>query len=477
MLEEAKNFVRNNRITKKEIWENISLNNRKLPRRFLFEKLRKYVRDFLSNRAIEPRMVGIAGIRGVGKTTLLWQIGDFVKANFKDVDVYFLSMDIASDYGFESKTIIEALKEVITPQKKTVLLFDEIQYTENWSLMLKIIYDKFKHCFITATGSSSLLIHSTVDLSTRWNLESLYPLSFTEFIMIKSWLKNRGGKGILPQKGLSEKLKDALFASESAEEVVSKLNRVENEIQEYFAKIEKAKRTMKWRNWGGYLKEYIFYHNIPRLLLIDEKHTILLRVFDLLHRVLYQDLREFYEQNEIRKIWRLLRYIAFSDEINREKLSKEWGITRGKIDNIVDSLIKSELLMRFPAYGGIKTRLKREKLFFVSPTMRYAIINLSSPTEKFHSKLYEDITALYLKKIFNGLVLYGGTAGDRSPDFIIEIDDKILPIEVGTSKNDVSQLNSVKNKRYGLLIKLNSDKVQINNDNVIIPLKWFLLVT
>ncbi len=258
MLEEAKNFVRNGRITKKEIWENISLNNRKLPRRFLFEKLRKYVRDFLTNKAIEPRMVGIAGIRGVGKTTLLWQIGDFVKANFKDVDVYFLSMDIASDYGFESKTIIEALKEVITPQKKTVLLFDEIQYTENWSLMLKIIYDKFKHCFITATGSSSLLIHSTVDLSTRWNLESLYPLSFTEFIMIKSWLKNRGGKGILPQKGLSEKLKDALFASESAEEVVSKLNRVENEIQEYFAKIEKAKRTMKWRNWGGYLKEYIF---------------------------------------------------------------------------------------------------------------------------------------------------------------------------------------------------------------------------
>ncbi len=475
MLEEAMNFINNNKVSRNEIWENISLNGRKLPQRFIFAKLRKYISDFLKNKTLEPRMVGIAGIRGVGKTTLLWQIADFVKSNFKGVKIYFLSMDVASDYGFESKILIEALKNVISSNQKVVLLFDETQYMENWSLMLKILYDKFKNAFIIATGSSSLLIHSTVDLSMRWNLESLYPLCFTEFVMISSWLKSEGKKAIFPEKSLGSEIKDALFSSESAEDVVTKLAKIEDKVREYFMKIENSPITQSWEN---YLNEYIFYRNIPRLLLIDEKNTIVSRTFDLLHRVLYQDLREFYEQNEIGKIGRFLTLLAFSDEINKEKISQSLGIKVEKVDKIVESLIKAELLIRFPIYGGIKTRVKKEKLFFTSPTMRYAIIKqLFSKTEQFHSKLYEDITALYLKRIFNGLVLYGGIEEDeKSPDFIVEINDGIIPIEVGTSKKDLSQLDSIKEKKYGLLINSKSNRVRMIDDNVIIPLKWFLLI-
>ncbi|MCD6442802.1 MAG: ATP-binding protein, partial [Thermotogae bacterium] len=326
-----------------------------------------------------------------------------------------------------------------------------------------------------ATGSSSLLIHSTVDLSMRWNLESLYPLCFTEFVMISSWLKSEGKKAIFPEKSLGSEIKDALFSSESAEDVVTKLAKIEDKVQEYFMKIENSPITQSWEN---YLNEYIFYRNIPRLLLIDEKNTIVSRTFDLLHRVLYQDLREFYEQNEIGKIGRFLTLLAFSDEINKEKISQSLGIKVEKVDKIVESLIKAELLIRFPIYGGIKTRVKKEKLFFTSPTMRYAIIKqLFSKTEQFHSKLYEDITALYLKRIFNGLVLYGGIEEDeKSPDFIVEINDGIIPIEVGTSKKDLSQLDSIKEKKYGLLINSKSNRVRMIDDNVIIPLKWFLLI-
>ena len=72
--------------------------------------------------------------------------------------------------------------------------------------MLKIIYDKFKNAFIIATGSSSLLIRSTVNLSTRWNLEPLYPLTFPEFVMIRSWLRGGGETPLFPEKGLGEEL-------------------------------------------------------------------------------------------------------------------------------------------------------------------------------------------------------------------------------------------------------------------------------
>ncbi len=474
MFENVKIFIENSKVTKNEIRENVTLNGKKLPRRSIFVSLRKHVDNFLKNKAFEPRMIGIAGIRGVGKTTLLWQIADFVKNNFKEVDVYFLSMDIASDYGFESKTLIDALKHVISSQKKVVLLFDEIQYMEKWALLLKIIYDKFKNSFIITTGSSSLLLHSTVDLSTRWHIESLYPLSFTEFVMIRSWLKSKGKKTIFPESGLGNKVKDALFQSENVQIVSKNLARIEKNIQKYLSKVEKFIETPKWKNC---LNEYILYHNIPRLLLIDEKNTILNRTFDLLHRVLYQDLREFYEQNEIEKIKRFLMFLALSDELNKIKIAQNLAIGTEKIDKIIDSLVKSELLIKFPVHGGIKTKIKIEKLFFSSPTMRYAIIRqLFSRTDQFHSKLYEDITALYLKKIFNGLVLYGGTGTEKSPDFVVTIDNEIIPIEVGTGKRDLSQLNSVKNKKYGLLLNFRSDRIKIYNDNIIVPLKWFLLI-
>ena len=475
MLKEAKNFVKNNRITKSEIWQNISLNGKRLPQRFVFVKLKNYISDFLKNKAIEPRMVGIAGIRGVGKTTLLWQIANFVKNNFKGIDVYLLSMDIASDYGFESKVLIEALGGVVSPRRKVLLLFDEIQYMKNWSLMLKIIYDKFKNSFIVATGSSSLLIRSTVDLSTRWHIESLYPLSFTEFVMIKSWIKSEGKTAVFPEKGLGSRARNALFLSENARDVADKLTGIEGEVQDYFAKVDESIKTGRL---GNYLNEYVFYHNIPRLLMIDEKNTVLNRTFDLLHRVLYQDLMEFYEQNEVEKVRKFLVFLALSDEINREKASQSLGIKAEKIDKIIESLIKSELLIRFPVYGGIKTRIKKEKVFFVSPTIRYAIIKqLYSKTQQFHSKLYEDIVALYLKRLFNGLVLYGGTGKEKkSPDFVVEIDNQPIPIEIGIGKSDLSQLDTIKGKKYGLLINLKSNKVRATSNNAVIPLKWFLLI-
>jgi hypothetical protein len=85
--------------------------------------------------------------------------------------------------------------------------------------------------------------------------------------------------------------------------------------------------------------------------------------------------------------------------------------------------------------------------------------------------------ALYLKRLFNGLVLYGGTGkGKKSPDFVVEIDNQPIPIEIGIGKSDLSQLDTIKGKKYGLLINLKSNKVRATSNNAVIPLKWFLLI-
>ncbi len=474
MYEGPKNFILNSRVNRREIIANITRDGKKFPQRAMFVRLRKYAGDFLRGKILEPRMIGIAGIRGVGKTTLLWQIADFVYNNYPGVVTYFVRVDIAKDYGFKNSELIEALKEVISPSQKVVLLFDEVQYLENWSLFLKIIYDLFKGAFIVASGSSSLLIRSSVDLSTRWSVESLYPLSLTEFVKIRSWLRSKGEKTVFPERGLGTEIKKILFFSNSAGEVEEGFSRIESRIENYLFTVKKSVVSRYWRN---FLDEYIFYHNIPRLLLIDEKNTIISRAFDLLHRLLSQDLREFYGENDIERISRFLILLAFSDDLSSEKMSKSLGIKVEKLERIIDSLVKSELLLKFPAYGGVKTRIKKDKLFFVSPTMRYAIIKqIFSETEQFHSKFYEDIIALYLKRIFNGLVLYGGMDEKRSPDFVIDFEDRVIPVEVGTNKQDFSQLTNVRKKKYGIMVNVGAERVRGEGENVIVPLKWFLLM-
>lgn len=479
MNEESINFIKNSKVTLPEIKENITINGNLIPQRFIFVKLKKYVNDFLKGNTIEPRMIGIAGIRGVGKTTILWQIANLVKKEFKNVDVYYISLDIARDYNFSNPDIIEAIKRNISGNRKVVFLFDEVQYMKNWDLMLKIIYDKFKNTFIIATGSSSLLLNSSVDLSTRWTLESLYPLSFTEFIMIKTWIKTKGKIQIFPEKGLGSSLKSTLFNSSNIKELENGLILLIDKIEKYLHQINNLNKNRDKNTkifFQNYLNEYIFYHNIPRLLYIEEKKEIIRRIFDMLKRVLYQDIKEFYEENDIYKIGQILTYLAFLDEINKEKISGNFEIKKDKVNKIVSSLIKSELLINFSLYGGIKTSLKKEKLFFISPSIRYAIIKqIYEKTDKYHSKLYEDIVALYLKKLLSNRVFYGGGVKNKSPDFIIEGSFNIIPLEIGTQKRDLSQLN-LSDVKYGILLNAKEESFKVINNKIIIPLKWFLLM-
>ncbi len=56
------------------------------------------------------------------------------------------------------------------------------------------------------------------------------------------------------------------------------------------------------------------------------------------------------------------------------------------------------------------------------------------------------------------------------------IDDRTVPIEVGTSKRYLAQLDSVEDKKYGLLINSNLNEVRVDGTNISVPLKWFLLI-
>lgn len=130
----------------------------------------------------------ITGPRQTGKTTLLYQIKDELKS--KGNDPVFITLEdlaILTRLNQHPENIFEFV--LLKPERHTILLIDEIQYLNNPSNFLKLLYDKYAgQLKIIATGSSEFYIDEkfTDSLAGRKKLFELYTLDFDEFLMFRT---------------------------------------------------------------------------------------------------------------------------------------------------------------------------------------------------------------------------------------------------------------------------------------------------
>lgn len=141
----------------------------------VYGRLEKYAQDFLRAGA-EPRFIALAGLRGVGKTTLLWQIAHYLNSA-QHQDIYFFNVNTLINLGLDVHQALEAFQTHILKQRFSertapiTLLFDEVHDDAQWSKSLKILFDEARSAFILCTGSSALLLQQTADLARRMRME------------------------------------------------------------------------------------------------------------------------------------------------------------------------------------------------------------------------------------------------------------------------------------------------------------------
>jgi len=457
------------------------ITGKKIPRRSFFILLKKYLDDFF-NSGSEPRMVGMAGLRGTGKTTLLWQIAEYA-LNEKHSRVFFFNVNEIRTAGYSLYETLKAFEKHILQKsfkelsETILLLFDEVHDDEDWARTLKILYDEAPTAFILCTGSSALLLNQTADLARRMKIERIYPFRYIEFITAKSFLEKKST--IFPQKGLEIDLKQIIFYSNSVNDTYNKLLEKKNIIQDYFNRIHKTFSVNEKKNLTS---EYIKYHNIPAFIVYREKSLILDSILELFRRVIDEDIRKLKHNITLPSdiILRLLLQLAISDEINLDTLSQKTGIKKNHIDEIIDLLNKAELINILIPYGGSETRIwKNKKIFFMSPSLRLALLSIiygSKIPDFFTYKLYEDLVAMYLvKTLNNGIVSIAQHKNSKIPDFIIETMDKPLAIEVGIGKTQTNQFSDIE-CRYGILISDKIDDISVQYNYIRLPFEWFLLL-
>jgi len=133
----------------------------------------------------------ILGTRRSGKSTLLYQLIDFLKTSPKQI--LFINLD---EPLFQSKAdnptfLNKIIDDYINQNKESnqfYIFIDEVQNYEYWIQTIKTFYDINKNIKFILTGSTSALLKNTAStrLSGRYFTSTIFPLSFKEFLDFKN---------------------------------------------------------------------------------------------------------------------------------------------------------------------------------------------------------------------------------------------------------------------------------------------------
>lgn len=173
---------------KKIVNNNLYFNNEKLDYRIEYYRIKNHIDQFL-NKEYYNRFIVMPGLRGVGKTTIMLQIYDYLIQNGvenKNI-LYFDVRELKGFYDFDIYTTINSFlinihqTDIVSLNKKIFLLIDEAHFDKKWASAGKVIYDQSKNIFMIFTGSSALDLEINADVERRIKREEIYPLNFQNF--------------------------------------------------------------------------------------------------------------------------------------------------------------------------------------------------------------------------------------------------------------------------------------------------------
>lgn len=448
--------------------------NKKRPNRNIFIRIQSHLDQFLAgNQAY--RWVALTGLRGAGKTTIMYQLYHAKK----NIDGYFLILsvdEITQTLGSDINEVVNVFEEIIgrpiTNLDKPLFLFlDEVQYDEKWGATLKTVYDRAHNVFMFATGSAAALINSNSDIARRAIYEKIYPLSFAEFIKIKN--------DKYEVNGLAQELREIIFGGRNAKEVFDALQKLEQKINEYYHGISRLD-----------FENYLYYGSLPFMIALENEALVYDQINKSLERVINKDIPQMrgLSSDIIGKISAILYAVADMDTLNFTTLAEKFGISRPKIAEIFSALERAEVLHRIYPHGSHFKQVtqKPSKYLFSSPAFRamyYKTIGNIISEQNARGKLLEDLVGMYLYRLCDKKPSFSLTydSAKGGADFILSVGENKIVIEVGVNKKEYKQVAQTTGKVkavYGLIISEGAENLEYNQEaNALkMPLKYFLLM-
>jgi len=235
------------------------------------------------------------------------------------------------------------------------LFFDEVQYTDNWELWMKVFYDSRPEIRLAATGSASpVLEKGASDSGTgRWSILKVPTLSFYEYCELLE-LKDRPMLPIGLRPTALTKMEKGDLA----------------ELMDRFAPLQQ------------HFNRYLTIGGFPELALSDDdtySHRMLRE--DVVDKVIKRDVLTLYNVRNPLSMEKLFLYLCMtsSEIFNKQTAAKELeNIGVGTVEDYISFLEKSNLIyISNPMMVGKKSALKgKPKIYIADAAIRSAVLML-----------------------------------------------------------------------------------------------------
>lgn len=458
--------------------EKLLIHDTRIREREEFNQIKNYIDEFLEGNPIN-RFIVLPGLRGVGKSTLLFQTYDYLLKikNIPPNQILYFSceeLNYLGDYNIHE--VVENFlksyhqKELESIDKRIFLLIDESQYDKNWALAGKILYDKSQKIFMIFTGFSALNLESNADAARRMFKYDINPLNFRQHLNLKY---NIGLK--------SSNLLDKILFDADVEEAIA--------YEKYLK--EKIINSHKYdiNSWDDYLR----YGGFPILLNVHKKYEKQAYLIDMISKIIDNDLasiKNFTTENLV-NVDRVVSYLALqrADDLSQAKLSKHLQTSISNIKNILDTLEKTHLIFHIEAYGTSSKRSKKSwKYYFATSSLKHALSttlgNSSIRKEEYEGILIENMVASLLNENFSKVpnintYMYYDSA-KQNVDFLIQRGfENPIPIEVGRGRKDTKQVTEAMkkyNSSHAIIVSNTTSEIYKQENIIYIPQKTFTML-
>ena len=451
-------------------------NGQKLNKRNEFNEIKGYIDEFL-NGYPSNRFIVMPGLRGVGKTTLLYQFYDYL-LNTKNVssnNILFVSFDQLNKIV---ETDILEMVEIYLENKfnsslrrlneEVFIFIDESQNDLDWATSGKIIFDKSKKIFMIFTGSSALHFEYNADAARRLKKRPLTPLNYSEHLKLKynqDFTK------------MSDSIKELVFTGnvENASKCEFKMNNKLTEIPNY-----------DLNDWSIFLK----YGGFPSLFDKNNPKEIISELVNIIDKITSIDMLNIKNINYNNQILanRVLRFLATqpSGEISQNNLANYFKTSISNVNNVLNILEKTHLIFHFEPYGVASTRARKPwKYYFATSSIRNALSTTIGNTfinlAEYEGILIENQVACNLfnlsVKEFSPISIYFDGNRKTNVDFIIQENFlSPIPIEVGRGDKKTKQIKNAINRYnadWGIVVSNSTRVIEKKDDVIFVPLKTF----
>lgn len=465
----------------------LSLNNelfnmgKKFNHRDEFNEITPFIDEFLEGNNVN-RYIVLPGLRGVGKTTILFQVYDYL-LNQKNINpeeiLYFSCEELDKIYDCD---IFETIKFYLkkfhntslqTLNKKIFLLIDESHFDKDWSISGKLINDKSKNIFMILTGSSAIKLEYHAEAARRMIRYPITPLNYSQHLKLKYDF----------QTDVSNDLVDLLFNG-NVDNAILKEQQLNHDLLNL--------RNYNSMDWDNYFK----FGGFPSVMHDTNPRNAFKKLYYSVESVITKDLPTMTNltSNTETKALRLIKFLAekYPGDISQNALANKIKTSIGTVNTIMDLLEKTHLIFHTEPYSGPNARAKKSwQYYFATPSVKHAI-NLkfgftSIKLSEYEGILLENLVASSLvnlknsEKFFEFNIFYDSyKVKKQRVDFIIkkEFGDAI-PIEVGRGDKDTFQIKDAMKRYkspYGIIIS-DTTKTIVKEDNIIfLPIKTFSLL-